>query len=139
MRGPANTAVTFYRFDNNNDVDDGADPLWPPANQIAANAWNVTNVHEQSVDIWCSGWDGIDCISGRDSAGNLVVTWPVNPRKSDNTANKWPAGNLNWPCNNDADEVSGVLRVDEDPVDGVDNDGDGKTDEDPKEDDFGNW
>ena len=146
MRGPSN-AVTFYRFDNN-DADDGTDPWRPPtANwqnlQISATDWNVTNVHEQSVDIWCSGWDGIDCISGRDSAGNLVVTWPVNPRKSDPRT-------FTWPYNNDGDyypDAPTVERIDEDAVDGLDNDTrldrtpapDGKIDEDPKEDDFGNW
>ena len=57
--GPRN-GIIYYCFDNN-DADQGSQTwvvdLVPPD-----VAWNVSNVHPTSVDIWSTGWDGTDAV-----------------------------------------------------------------------------
>ncbi len=57
--GERANGVYWYRFDNN-DAEDGGQ-IWVdlglPYNQ------NVANVHPMGVDIWSTGWDGVDRVS----------------------------------------------------------------------------
>ncbi len=59
LRNTSSRDVYWYRFDNN-DAEDGGQ-IWVdlglPYNQ------NVANVHPMGVDIWSTGWDGVDRVS----------------------------------------------------------------------------
>ena len=132
-RGLPGVSVTFYRFDNNDD-DGGDDVNWHAnyepdgvGTDYPHNGWNVSNVHPNAVDIWSAGPDGFDLVCGLDAGGVALPTAAVHPRQSS-------VASLKHGYDNDGDGKS-----DEDPMDGVDNDGEDGTDEDHPEDFIGNW
>jgi len=116
--------VYYYRFDNN-EADNGSEAPWTTA------PWNVTNVNHTRVDIWSSGMDRKDEVSGlKADLTELAADFTplaLHSRRSS-------AASLKGPVDNDSDG-----KTDEDPIDTRNNDSDGKTDEDPPEDFIGNW